>query len=464
MISIDKNSKQNLIIRVIYIILVVMINVGFFFVLGERGTLLFKDSPTFIEWSYSTKHITYQIYPLFLRFIRNIQGENTYIRYIYVYQGLLSVIANVGLVEYIRRKYELNHLSGLAAYVAIMATYGFTLPEAVSSHYIASESITIPLFLVSVLFVIRYYLDNSYISMLLGLAGGYLLYKTRPQLIIFLLVFIVFFICYEIYKIWGVYNRKRFYIAFVLAAFMSMIIGIVAMFRVIEGWGDSAANTQMIEAITGKALCLMREEDSALYKGEDKEVFELLYNDVANRGARIADYPDSIINYEPIHVKINDNITEHESIIWNYFIAKRGDDGGEDAYAVRNLITATEVRNHRGDFVRVIIRLMPSSLVASIFIQPESIRIACYLVAGIIYIFALGVILYGFTRHINGEYVTPLFFVIMLIISNASASNTVLYGQQRYVIYCMGIFYVFFAIAIIGCYRKRNILSSGEKP
>ncbi len=442
----DKKIQYNW----IYIVGVLIAGFAFFFLIGEHGTVFFRDSETFIKWSYADKEIAYPLYPAFLRLIRLIHGEERYLDYVFAYQGLFSVVANILLVEFIRKKYSIGYIVGFALHILILGTYSFTLPEAVSSHYIATESISIPIFILSVFFLLKYYADRSYICMIMSIVSGFAMYKARPQLLIFFVVYIGLSLFNEIYRIWGSLHKKAFWISSAVLFLAGCLGCIFIFFRLIGSWETNTHNTQMIEALTGKALCLLKEEDINLYSGDDRDIYRVLYADVESREAFVSDFPSSVLDYEQVQVKINENVTAHETVIWNYFIDKQGDDGGADAFAVRNRITAGELTLHKAGFAGIVMRLMPSSLVASIFIQPRSIRTLCYALSGVLYLAAVGFIMYGVIKKIAGRYLVPLSFSLLLILANALASNIVLYGQQRYVVYCMGLFYISMIIALFG--------------
>lgn len=447
----------------LYFLYVFALNFFFFFLIGEKGSLWGKDTIHYILWSNLPIKGGYVIYPWFLKGLRFIHGEKLYFEYAYIYQSILSIAVDILLIEYIRTKYRMGHLAGMVMHILILATYSYTLPGAVSSHYLLTEGITIPIFLLSMYFYLRYLNGESYIYLLTSCVVCIVLYFTRQQLIVILLVYLGIAAMNEILERIGPKHSLRIYLLSLCIILVMAVACIYGYFRYVSGWEYSEENNQLIEATTGKALCLMTEEDSMLYTGQDREIYNELYQDCKTNGRLLENFPHSIMDYEEIHKIINENITEHETIIWEYFYRLQSDNGGLDAYAVRNRITATETSNHRAEYLGLILRLMPSSLVASIFVQPSKWRLLCYIFSILMYLVTVIIIIYSIKQRQIKAYYLPEVIVLSIIFCNSIFCNILLYGQQRYVIYCMGLFYVFNIIMINGLRKDKYEIQDDRK-
>lgn len=441
--------------RTIYVLMIMIINICYFFLLGEKGTVWGKDTLTYIEWSYLPIRRGYVMYPWFLKFLRFIHGEVVYVEYAYIYQGVLSILIDIVLIEYIRTKYKMGYATGMVMHILILATYSYTLPEAISSHYLLTESFAIPIFLFSMYFFIRYINGDGYINLLFSIVVCILLYFTRRQLIVVLLVYFMVAVINEAIKRLGA--EYSFKICIITICIITTLIGvcICGYFRYISEWKYSGENSQLIEATTGKALCLMTEDDAMLYSGQDREIYNELYQECKANDRLLANFPRSILDYDEVHRIINRNITEHETIIWNSSVRLQGDGGGLDLYAVRNLITATEICNHKAEYISIILRLMPSSLVASIFVQPLRWRKICYIFSISAYIFTMAMIICSIKYNRMKSCYLPAVTVLTIILCNSFFCNIVLYGQQRYVVYCMGLFYVYDLVMIRDLWKTK---------
>lgn len=445
----------------IYLFCVSIICFLFFFCLGNKGTQYYKDSATYIRWSYPEygRPKGYMVYPFLIRIIRYIHGENNYQVMVYIYQGILSLLVDVLLIEYIRKVYKIGYIVGLLLHILLLTSYSFTLPEAVSSHYIATESICIPLYLLAVFFLLKFYIEMSSFSLVAGLTLLLFMCGIRPQLVAVFLINLALCIVFFIYR----YNNLKplFKRVIILSSVVLCIcVSYILFLRMLNKLADSDNNSQFAEAMAGKALCLLEEDDRAYFDGYEQEIYDRLYIDGKENLRLYDNFPESIVDYEKIHVIINENVTAHETIIWDYFIEKTGDAGGDNSIRVRNKIISKILNHHKTGFWRIVFRLMPSSLVASIFIQPESIREVCYLIAIVFYAISALIIIFSVIRNIGSIYITPFVCTIITIVANSFACNIILYGQQRYVIYCMGIFYVFgFVLAreLIRSHRPEGI-------
>ncbi len=449
---ISKIKKEH----IIYFLAVCLLNIVFFFLLGNRKVLLEKDSYTYVKWSYLAMKKGYVLYPWFIKLIRIVHGEESFLTFVPIYQSAISIICNLVLVEYIKKKFYISHVLGVLSHIFILAPYTYTLPEAVSSHYVLTEGLSIPLFHISVYFILKGIMDRKHIDSFVAILLGVLLYLLRPQLAIVPILYICIIIIHLFYD-WTQRKSKTYFKGVIFSILgIALIVGLCVYFAIIQSWANSRRNTQIIEATTGKALCLLTDEDVALYSGTDSEIYMELLADCRKNSRLISYFPRSILDYEQLHEIINGNVTAHETVIWEYFISIRGDDGGTDSFAIRNLITSTEIMNHKLAFVGIILRLMPSSLVASIFVQPMRFRSVCYIIAAFLYIAACIMLYFMKRKEVDKSYALPLCSVLIFVMTNSLECNVLLYGQQRYVIYCMGLFYISVIVAVVGCYRYRK--------
>lgn len=437
------NKKQ-----LVYSFCVIAISFFFFFVLGEKGSILEKDSYTYISWSFLPYRKGYTLYPWFLKMIRFIHGKDVYLTYVYIYQGILSVVSNILFVEYIRKHYSIDYLVGFVMHFMILTTYSYTLPHAVSSHYILTEGISFPLFIASMLLFIRFVLEHSKICFLGTIVFCILMFLTRPPLIVFIVVYIVSAVLIRIFQKLDENKYTAFFIALLLVTLTTLLIGVCGYFRIVLGWKNSMNNSQLVQATSGKALCLLEEGDAKFYSEETLEVFEELYENCRDNERLISDFPQTILDYEKIHRIVNENITAHEEVIREYYIKTRGDDGGIEVFKIRNQIIVTEILMKKTEYIGIISRLMPSSLVASIFVQPIQYRAICYIYAAIMYLASFSLIIYALRNRINIDSYIPIAVVLCSIIVNTLFCNVLLYGQQRYVVYCIGLFYIFNLVLI----------------
>ncbi len=141
-------------------------------------------------------------------------------------------------------------------------------------------------------------------------------------------------------------------------------------------------------------------------------------------------------------------------VIWEWYNAEFAPVDRSTITYARNNIVSKELNAHKTEYIGVILRLLPSSLVSSVFIQPPQIRLICNIITSALYVSAIVLVYVAYFKDVERKYYVPMLVSIIMIYGNALLSNIVLYGQQRYVVYCFGIFYISGLIILKGIYDK----------
>ena len=451
--EVSKTSKK----AIIYWSALLLFGIVFFFILGPSGHIMYKDSPWFIDRSYGYHPgLSYKLYPLFIKVCRNAFGEESYLDAISVIQSFLGLLTTLFCTQRVIKEYGIGALTGVAVFVAICAMYGYSLPEVVAVHYIAAEGITFPMFVVMFAELMAYTRTKRLISALLSLILTFLLALTRPQMILFIpIVIVVIMVCNLHLKMRIDAEKTAGLITGLIV--IATVAGIYMFSCMVPRFTDNAANGQLEVAMAGKALSVMKPEDAEVLSGDEQEIFLELYDLTKSKKRLLSDYPESVLDYEKIQRIIDDSIFEHMDPVYKYYDEKYVEYGGQYPYISRNKIVASIINRHRAEFISVILRLIPSSFVASIFFQPHIIRPLCYMITFLIYAVVYAMLLYALRLKVHSKYVIPIETVLLMIFCNAVASNIILYGQQRYMVYCFGLFYISVIILIKGiCIKKRT--------
>lgn len=441
--------------RIAGIIAEIIVGVVLFSV-GGCETLYFKDSETFLFWSTLNYRRGYTLYPLFIKFCRIIFGETNYIDAIWIVQSILALISILVLTEYFRKEYELNRvLSGLV-YMLLYLPYTFTLPEAMATHYIFTEGIAITFFYLAFLFVLCLLNRITWYNITALLVTDYLLFLIRPQLIIFIPVEFFILFLFRIYKR-HLCEGIRQHIVLNIVVFVVVLFFVGTSLVVLSYYlYDRAVENQLIDAISGKIICTMKENDVVAIDEKDRYIFGAIYEFADRNDTLMADFPQSLLEYEDIHVAINMNSRGYEQVVWKCIEEYYPQYDSLEPYRARNRVLSKLLRYNLTRYLGVVFRLMPSSMVAAIFIQPQAYRMQCYLFVLLIYFFSLSIIVYTLYKGIDNKFRYPHISCVLIILINSLFCNITLYGQQRYVIYCMGLFYVTLLISLVGCYRHEE--------
>jgi len=459
----ESKSRYN---RIAYAIGIIALGVIYFFVLGENGPYLMRDSEAFLNPNALVLR-SYWLYSHFLKICRVLFGQNGFLYAVYIIQSLFGMFTSVLLTEYFRKYYKMGYIIALLIFCFTLLPYGYSLPENVVSHHIMTEGLSIPLFHICILFTCKIILEKKYVYMVIVVFAGILLALTRSQLILFLPVIVFLFAIIFTKEI--VINmadkmrikRSRFMVGFVL------IIGFLMFISVYTLFSKTSIGSQLTAAISGRVMCLMEYEDRELFEGEIQEVYDALYKN-ADEGGHIEKYfrTDSWRSYD-IAVHTNENTKEGLTVIRNFYADKYQDkDFSEYAlqsYYDRDFIVEKLFYNHVLDYIIMSIQLMTQSFVASVFIQPDSIRNLCYVITLFIYLGTFGVMyIAGGKMKVEKKYIIPMLITLLFLISNVVFTNIIFYGQQRYVIYTFGMFYISWLIMMLGIYRKRKEQADSE--
>ena len=144
-----------------YTIGIVVLGILYFFILGDNGPYLMRDSEAFLNPTSGLTH-GYWLYPRFLDLCEIICGQESALNVAYIIQGLLALITSIWITEYFRKYFGMGYLSGMLIYICTLLPYGYSLPENVVTHHIMTEAISIPLFYICILFSCKSFLEKKY--------------------------------------------------------------------------------------------------------------------------------------------------------------------------------------------------------------------------------------------------------------------------------------------------------------
>lgn len=430
--------------RILYLLFLAIAGVLFFFCIGDRSYLLYKDSSWFIDRSkLPGGGLSYILYPEFLRLCRILFGENEdiYLGAAACIQGVLGLITSVVFAEYIRRAYDLRYITSAAAYAAVLGMYAWSLPEAVSTHYIITEGLAYPICIVMFVCVMEYFRSHKISMLLVAVVLDIMMSLIRPQMMLFIPVTALALVLRFIYATCKGERMKKAVVTFLSALGLisaGVLFAVIAMLTYIS---RSSYPGQFENAIIGKAVCLMEEDDRYLYEGYEQEIFDIMYTEARDSHRLQADFPESVLEYEKLQRLIDRNVYDHDKAVWEYMQNKSETVDAALVYNMIHRIAVREVSEHKGRFSVIVCRLLPSSLVASIFFQPPGIRLFCYVIALLLYVYSLVLMFYAIHKEIEEEYIIPLAIALLFILCNVLSCNVILYGQQRYMVYCFGVFY-----------------------
>ena len=191
-----------------------------------------------------------------------------------IIQGILAFFSSVYVVEWFRKHFQLNYVTSIVLFVCSALPYGYSLPEYTLTHQILTEAVAVPIFNLYMIFMMQYMLSKKKKDILAILFMNCLLFFIRPQLMVLFVASILIFLYYGLQSVFVKIRsekKKYFWITIFLGGFI-VIIGSVSFIK-----DNIGTYTQLTDAVAGRVLCTVDEEDVKLVTGEEKEVFVMLY-------------------------------------------------------------------------------------------------------------------------------------------------------------------------------------------
>lgn len=419
----------------IYFGLLIFIGIIFFFYLGEQGYIIEKDSGVFLEKRVPGQ---YFVYPKFLVLCQIIFGEENYLEWVSVIQGMFALGVSLITTEYLRLVYKMNYWYGVIIFLCTFGPYAYSLPQYVSSHSIMTEGLSFPLFYLWMICVLQIYLKNKNVWFISLFFLTTVMAYTRPQLTLLFFVClvmvierIIFYFTSKINEKW----RKRFAKISVFICFMGLVLGIKVFLMFIE----NNLYPQMTDAVAGRIFCTVEATDAELFEGKNRDLFLGIYNEIEQMETRKCYFRKGIRKWEDIVNATNENTKKLSNIIRQYYMEvdmkEINNIKGEMAYKL--------MIEHWDDYITMSAELLLQSLVVSIFFHPESAYTLGYVVAMILYGGGIASIVVSKKKYgIKKEYLVPLKITMLVIGSICVITNVLFIGIQRYVVYPLGFFYI----------------------
>lgn len=437
---------------VVYNILLILVGFVFFFWIGEHGPIFMKDTYSFMDAQSPRGYI---IYPLFIKLVRLIVGEEALLEWLFIFQSVLAILSSIFVISWLRKRYSLPKSITFVIYILSFFPYAYSLPEHVLSHELMTESLAVPIFNIFFLFCLDFVSNCSKKNALgMFLCCGVLI-LIRPQLLTMLAVVLI--CCFAqgvkmLYRRVAEKRRKQLILEIIL--FMASIMLLFGVFIN----NNFRYSSQLTDAVASKVLCLIDTEDREAFKGVELEVFDELFETVDEAQYRRVYFSEGVYRATDIMNAINRNTRIYTDVFNNVCLEYY------DGYPIEEIVQLTrQIRinmisnllwRHWGDFVLLTIQLLPYSFVAAIFIQPDAIKEVCYVITLGLYIMNVALLVWVKKKDVSRKYIKPMYVTCLILLVNVILTNIIFYAMQRYVIYTFGWFYISLIIAGVGIWRK----------
>ena len=485
----NKNRVENL----LFILSLVLIAMASFMLLGADGYVLFDDSGSYINMERYMEGVM-PVYPLFLRLNRVLFGEVNFLYAVVVEQAVFACVCMIVFTNVLRRQFDLKYWQCYCIFLLLLLPFTTDMPDAMTTQEILTEGIAYAAY---------------YLFMVLFLKAAW---TKQLRYVVFLFVITLFLssLRSQLQILFGACGIIFIYIVFMgqraekkRSAAFRIIVGLAGcMFISIAGvWCTgrvSAAYQEMIgrylfrqELIEEQANRTEQAED-----GESAEETEEQYNSKAKvsqyaslifaRGMYEADYEDYLLfedeHMQQLFMHLYETAEQNESLytyatpglwMWRDIVNGIGASGSEcfqtlavfynnmpeimqgyDLNQVRyegaKTIGVTLLKAHMGRFLYHTLMMLPQAFICTVFFQIERIYLLCHLVTLFLYITAVALMIWAYAdRRVDrayGEFMVSVLGINLLMIFILSL---VFFGQQRYLVYNFGIFYVAYFLLIL---------------
>lgn len=167
--------------KITYYLFTALVFVTVFCLLGERGYLLWKDSPAYLAFDGRTGIVP--VYPLLLQVNRMILGEESFLYAVVAEQTILTVLCILAFTEFIRKRFRLSYLASYPVLLfSVFMPFTTNYPLSISNHDIMTEALAYPIFYLYMICFLKCIFDKKYRDIVIMVLVSVILALIRTQL------------------------------------------------------------------------------------------------------------------------------------------------------------------------------------------------------------------------------------------------------------------------------------------
>lgn len=476
------NKKQ---VEGIFYISLMMLSLFAFLFLGADGYVLFDDSGSYMQIEKYVEGVM-PVYPLLLHFNKIVFGENNYLSIVIIEQAIYAAICITLFVGVVKNKFSLKCGEAYCLFVFSFLPFATDMPNIMATQEILTEGIAYATFYLFMIALLQMIWTRKGIWMIALLSVTFFLSATRSQLQI------LFGVC-GISFLYVILKSKK------LSWIKNVIIGIGACAIISLGgiWGTSKISVAYQEMLKEKSMLVDMENretqgeelqnQNNLQEGATPVIVTSQYVTlIFSKGMYEADYEDYMLFedkdlqelYKILYKTADENKCRYEYAtpglwMWKDIVGGVGAVGGKcfdvqtDYYkGIPDIFCSNEygnirsnnqmkigltlLRAHWGRALYHAIMLLPQAFISTIFFQVESIYLLCHLITLFLYLSAIILMIWAFAdKKVERAYAEFMAAVLGTNIVMVVIISLAFFGQQRYLVYNFGIFYiVYFLLAL----------------
>lgn len=488
---------------------------AFFLVAGLSGPVLFDDSGSYmrIRWHEGVM----PVYPVILLFNQYVFGDTLYLWAVAAEQAVLGAFAVTVLEETVRKRFGLHPAEGVLICILALYPYTIEMPTAVMTQAILTEGIAYSLYYLFFTVLLRAVWEKSYARLAAAFGMTLLLSAVRSQLQILFGVCGIIFLYLVCMRRGG---KKRMWLRLVAGAAGCIVIsllGICLTLGVISGYRAMLRTDQAFymfglkvqlpevyetvleerrqeaeQAQTKEADPAEGQEETAL---ADKAFTTSQYVTlIFSRGMYEADYEDAGLFEDPVlrglYLTLYEAVDEERQRyvyardglwMWKDIVGGIGKIGSicfkiPSEYYVENAVEViasdqfgdirashlrtigmTLVGAHFGRFLYHTLKLLPQAFISTVFFQYAPLYGLCHFLTAVLYLAALALMIWGYRdARVRKEEAEMMALALGTNVVLVLVISLVFFGQQRYLIYNFGTFYMAFYLLLRQMWRVRG--------
>ena len=432
-----RSSKSRFVSNLILWMSVILVGILFFFILGEAGPVIEKDSGVFIEPVEIFTGYGYILYPRFIHLCKLLFGAERYLYVGFIIQSSLALVTSIAVTGYIREKYVSANWICFAVFIASFGPYLYTLPQYVASHGILTEGLAFPLFNIWMLFALDFINEEKKIDFLWIILISIVMALTRTQMMLMFIIDVAILLWKLLPCFVGQLKHKagKAFCIYIITGVIGLIVGGTFCFMLLV---KNNIIPQMTDAVAGRAICAISEEDASNDVGRENNLYEKVLQFADENQTREIYFRNGIRRWEDIVTATNTNTKELHCIIRECY----PEADARMINEIKGRLAFELLKEHPESYIEMTFSLFVQSMVVAIFVHPEQAYVLGYVIAFILYVLAIILCYIAKRTEVEKKYINALVMTLGVIILLCGITNVLFMGLQRYVVYAFGWYYI----------------------
>lgn len=496
--NIQLNKKQQ---DTLFYLSLVMLGLFVFLFVGSREPVLFDDSAVYME--IEVHEGVMPIYPVFLLLNQAVFGAENYLQAVVVEQAVWAVVCIVLFVGVVKNTFSLKYWEGYIAFCLSLLPFTIDMPQAMTTQEILTEGIAYALFYLFVIVLLKTVWTGRYT----WLAGSFLMVTVfsmvRSQMQI------LYAVCGLLFLYIFLRGRKRRKTAAVILRLvlgaagcaLIMLLGVVLISRLTAGYKAVIQNhgrfyefalriqkseeypeeQEVVETVSEEELDIWSFTSSqyvslifsrGMYEADPEDV--ALFDDEVLKGLYLALY-EAADGAKQRYIYEQKGLWMWKDIVGGigmvgktclavpseYYAAYHPEIILSDQFSdIRNehlmTIGMTLLKAHFGRFLYHTLMLLPSAFICTVFFQIAPIYGLCHIITLFLYVTAIGLMIWGYRdERVDNKYADFMALVLVTNVVMVVIISIVFFGQQRYLVYNFGMFYVAYGLLLEQLWKCR---------